>query len=646
MLPRRFLFILLLAQVFGQSAVSQSADLDTVRARVVAELMEPSAEEGRAQTLVRSLRKDGSWADINYQDVSRTGFEHHQHLDNVLTLSRAYQQPSTATFHNPALGQAIDAALDFWFDQDFISDNWWWNQIGVPDRLVSILLILDEQLTETQKKRAAPIAGRAHLGATGARPGGDLIKIAGIRGKYGLFLRNAALVDTVIRTMANEIQFATERATPDDVRGLQPDFSFQHRNDRITYTLSYGLGYARAFADWAAKVAGTQYHFPDRATRLLVDFYLDGICQTMTYGKYPDPGAKNRDITRQGALHPADIDLPKKLLRATDYRQDELKKIIRIRQEMATPNLMSNKAFWRVDYISHQRPDYFTSVRMYSTRNHSMEVPHNGEGVKNHHLGDGANFISRTGMEYTDIFPVWDWQKVPGTTVVQKPALPPEDQIQKKGLTAFVGGVSDGRYGAAAFDFASPLDPLVARKAWFFSDQEYVCLGAGIQSEAPHPVVTTLNQCLLKQPTVVRQADRTDTLVPNVGANDVDAYLRNSPPEILVNSSKVQAVQHHRLGISQVVFYAAGELRLSDELALSSEQPALVMVQTNGSRVKKITVADPSQTLFTIGLKITSRLDQQGAGFRIGWDEKQRRSDIVIDLPQQEYAGQSVSIDF
>jgi len=43
----------------------------------------------------------------------------------------------------------------------------------------------------------------------------------------------------------------------------------------------------------------------------------------------------------------------------------------------------------------------------------------------------------------------YDWQKIPGTTVVQKPSLPPETEIQKRGLTEFVGAVTNGKMGAA-----------------------------------------------------------------------------------------------------------------------------------------------------------------------------------------------------
>jgi chondroitin AC lyase len=171
------------------------------------------------------------------------------------------------------------------------------------------------------------------------------------------------------------------------------------------------------------------------------------------------------------------------------------------------PDLSGARFYWDSEYFSFQRPDYFTSVRMFSSRNHSMEIPYNSEGLMNHHYADGSNFISRTGEEYYDIFPVYDWQKIPGTTILGKRSLPPDSEIQQKGLTDFVGAVTDDNYGAAAFDFISPLDPLKAKKAWFFFDKEYVCLGAGISSGSDSPVVTTINQCLLKGDVIVMKGN-------------------------------------------------------------------------------------------------------------------------------------------
>jgi chondroitin AC lyase len=174
-----------------------------------------------------------------------------------------------------------------------------------------------------------------------------------------------------------------------------------------------------------------------------------------------------------------------------------------------------------------------------------MEEPYNEEGLKMHHVADGGSFLLRTGKEYADVFPVWDWQKIPGTTVVQKPSLPPPNQIAKKGKSDFVGAVSDGQFGAAAFDFKSVHDPLKARKSWFFFDKEYVCLGAGIQSEAEYPVATTINQCLLNKDVVVKSVAGTKTLEP--GQHDLKgvswvmhdsvAYLFPTPVSINVSNT-------------------------------------------------------------------------------------------------------------
>jgi chondroitin AC lyase len=96
------------------------------------------------------------------------------------------------------------------------------------------------------------------------------------------------------------------------------------------------------------------------------------------------------------------------------------------------------------------------------------------------------------------VFPCWDWQKVPGTTAEQVKDM---DTIEPHavgvlGKTEFVGGASDGTYGACAMDLRRGL--LGARKAWFFFDTGYVCLGAGISDAGNAPVLTAVNQELLK----------------------------------------------------------------------------------------------------------------------------------------------------
>jgi chondroitin AC lyase len=488
-----------------ESRTADDADIETVRERVIDDLLKLSINEEKVKILINNLKENGSWPDINYDDLSRTGFEHSHHLDNMLALGRAYKKPESPFFQNDRVKKVVSSALDFWLQHDFICENWWWNEMGTPGNMIDLLLIMDDALTDKQKEKGLEIAGRANMAGVGARPGGDLIQIAAIMGKQALFKRDQKFLKDVLKIMADEIKVTTER-------GLKPDLSFHHRTDNVISTLSYGSGYIGSFAYWIVKIKDTKFSLPEKSLELLIDYFLDGISQSMVHGKLPDPGALNREMTRKGALSPAGPKLAENLMEASSYRQEELRQIAEIRKNEIDPNLSGTRFFWHSEYFSHQRPSYFASVRMHSSRNHTTEQPHNEEGLKMHHFGDGSNFISLTGKEYFNIYPVWDWQKIPGTTVVQKPELPHWKEIAKKGLTDFVGGVSDGEYGAVAFDFASAHDPLKARKSWFFFDKEYVSLGAGINSEAKYPVVTTINQTLLNQDVVVKRENAPEEL--------------------------------------------------------------------------------------------------------------------------------------
>ena len=269
------LFILLINALVGFSA---SSDLEIIRNKVIAGLMTPAVDVAQTKALMASLRTDGTWPGIDYSDVSKTGFQHRVHLYNLVTLSRAYQKKGTKLKGDPKLKKVIYTALDYWLANDFICENWWWNQIGTPNELVSFLLIMDTNLTKEQISKTLPMVGRAYLNATGARPSGDRIKIAGILAKTLLFKRDEAQFNDVVKVIEGEIKFSTER-------GMQYDYSFHHRIDKVNNTLSYGTGYADAFAEWAALTAGTRYQFSQPPLHQLTDYYLDGICKMTVNGK-------------------------------------------------------------------------------------------------------------------------------------------------------------------------------------------------------------------------------------------------------------------------------------------------------------------------------------------------------------------------
>ena len=296
---------------------------------------------------------------------------------------------------------------------------------------------------------------------------------------------------------------------------MQHDYSFHHREDRVNNTTSYGYGkYANAFGEWADYVAGTSYAFDQERINQLVDYYLDGVYKQLVYGIYEDISVKNRSISNQSSFHPEGTAEIERLLRSTTYRKEELEEILRLRKGESSPTRSFAKFFWQTEHFVLQRPNYYTTVRMFSTRNRNMEKPYNGPGITTHHRADGTNYLMLKGDEYQDIWPVYDWQKISGTTILQKPRLHGPDNIQLDGLTDFVGAVTDGLYGAVAFDFISPHDGIEAKKSWFFFDDAYVCLGAGINAEQDLPVATTINQVLMNGDVLVSQDDGNPVRLP------------------------------------------------------------------------------------------------------------------------------------
>ncbi len=714
------------------------SDIEIIKSRVVKSLQKSEVDDSQVAQILKTFKKNGTWRGINYNDVSRTGFEHRNHYGNMILLARAYKNKNSKYYESKKVKKNIELALKNWVDNDYICDNWWHNQIGTPNGLVTLMLLIGDELPKDLVAKAQPIIGRANINAPGARPGGDRIKITGIEAKNMLFLGNNEKFEELVKVIEGEIKFVEwigmkygysfrtvkggfENRLPGG-RGIQYDNSFHHRTDGVNNTLSYGRSYANAFIEWAVYTTGTKYAFSDEKSNQLIDYFLDGICKTAVYGRFPDPGAKNRSFSRQGTLNAYSAEAAEKLLIASGYRKEEMQEIANIRNSGAKPTTSHATFYWNSEHFSFQRPDWFTSVRMYSTRTHNMEQPYNSEGLLNHHRGDGANHISRTGDEYYDIAPVFDYQKIPGATIMQKPEMPSAKEIQKLGLTEFVGAVTNGKYGAVAFDFKSPHDPLVARKSWFFFDEEYVCLGAGISCKSKDlSVATTINQCLLRSdvtlfgngkksiiekgenefenldwvfqdgvgyvfpdPTTVniknneatgswwrinkqsdspknevkldvfklwidhgkRPSDETYQYIV-VPATSIEKLERNSSKNnvtVLSNTPELQAVKHAGLEMCQAIFYKAGEIQVTENLKLTSDNPCIVMLKMQDHKPLQISVADPNRELGKIHLSLSSKIENEGKNFKAVWNEQEKVSEISINLPQGVYAGKSVTI--
>ena len=712
-------------------ALAQSGDIQTIKMRIKADLLQAPPSDKQIEALLTHINPDGSFNDINYADLSATAnFPQGRHTANLALLAKAYATSTSKYYKSETLRESLIKLLQFWVDKDFVGENWHNNQITTPTNLVNLMLAAGDDLPNDLIQKAQPIIGRANMTASGYRPGGDRIVIAGVIAKNLLFIGDYKGFEKMLNHIENEMTFSTGE------RGIQQDFSFHHRVDRVNNTDSYGYDkFANGYGEWSYYVAGTKYQFSQERLKILIDYYLDGIYKQLVYGIYEDVGVRNRDITiKKPDFRPKGTQEIERLFVSTNYRRKELEEIIKLRKGEIKPSLSFAKFFWQTEHFVFQRPTFYTSVRMFSTRNKNMEEPYNGPGKPTHHRADGTNYLLLKGDEYFNIWPVYDWQKISGTTIMQKPTLPSPTEIQKTGLTSFVGAVTDGLYGAVAFDFKSPHDFIEAKKSWFFFDEEYVCLGAGINSFKELPVVTTINQCLLRStvkierngvqsivsegsrvldsikwvyhdrvgyifpsPTTVtlsnqketgRWSDITDqknistaTVTENVfklyvdhgtGISKTDMHgkrLVDSLPayqyivvpgiteqklseagfmdrgiEILSNTAQLQGVKNSKLGIVQLAFYRGGEIFIARGKKIEVDSQGMIMLKLNGDRITELSVADPSRTLNRLSINLPGIYKINKTGVSCFPDIKQNKTRLLVDLPQNSYAGSSVTL--
>lgn len=491
------------------SSAQAGSDIALVRSRYVASVLPSASDDAylRAQAAgnAASLRPDGSWPDIDYSATARSRWVTADHLDRVLVMAKAARADRDAGHPNIELEACVLLGLKWWDEHDYRNPNWWWNEIGVPQLMGEIGNLMLDQIPSAERERMVAIMMRSDWHRwTGA----NLTWGTGIEVARGCMENDSAAVAEGFSHMFAEIKIVSQ---PQD--GIQQDDSF-HQHGQQLYNGGYGLDYANDLSRFISYSWGTQFQIPADKMAIFSAYLLDGQQWFLRQGGF-DYSVMGREITRAvpepgpgdrtgGPISPVGVayrmgKVLALLAAEPTPQQQELQAFVdRLEDKPDARPFIGNKQFWCSDYMAQRRAGYFTSVKMLSTRMLNGELV-NSEGKKSVHLSDGVNFLYLTGDEYRNIFPVWDWTKLPGTTAIQGTLIPGErNSIHARGSTSFDGGVSDGAYGAAAMDLER--GGLSAMKAWFFFDDSYVALGAGISlaNDTQHSVATDVNQPLLR----------------------------------------------------------------------------------------------------------------------------------------------------
>ncbi|MFT2009990.1 polysaccharide lyase family 8 super-sandwich domain-containing protein [Pontibacter sp. 13R65] len=512
----KFIFICLLSILLALPAFAQpTGEFRTIMDQIFNELQSGanvSSLDSTTISLISSIQANGSWPDVDYQNASTpAGWAPRLHFTRMVTLARAFSNSASAHYGSETVRQAVISTMNYWLSLNPAptSSNWFHYAISLPRDIGQALICMrygpSEGISSTLESQMITwMTKGVNITTPPGNTGSNLTDIAQHYIMRACLTQNASLLKLAVTETAKTIAVTAKE-------GIQADQSYTAHGAQL-YIYGYGSVFISGITNIGAYVKGTSYAFNPEQIAIISNFVRRGFIK-VSRGSYTDFNVFGRGISRPNAglaginqiKKTKDIDIP------TNSAEYDVA-LARMNGQQP-PSFQVNPEhlhYWRTDYTLHHRANYLFGLRSVSTRTVKSENG-NGENLKGYYLTEGVNYIAVNGDEYLNIYPVWDWNKLPGTTVPEITTYPVRTGWgANPGKSVFVGGVSDGTYGASTYrmnDYGT-----TARKGWFFFDDEIVCLGAGITSSASQSINTTLNQCLLSGPVTVSSGSASSIL--------------------------------------------------------------------------------------------------------------------------------------
>ncbi|MDN3264458.1 polysaccharide lyase 8 family protein [Streptomyces sp. CSDS2] len=466
----------------------------------------------------------------------------HSSYTRLSTLAQAYCQPGTGLTGAPRVRDALLAGLGHLHDDVYHPGqvpygNWYTWQIGVPQALLDLCVLLYDALPDT--RRTGFLAAVDHFvpdsvvaGYTGSSTGAnrvDLCRVLALRGVVGADAGKVALARDALSPVFRYV-------TSGD--GLYADGSFiQHRS--VPYAGSYGSVLLGGLGLLLALLAGSGWEVTDPGRRHVFDaverawapfvyngLVMDGVSgRAISRGRAAGARLQHDDHTRGHAVLASIALLGQGAGAAEDARWRGLVKgwmerdrcsppladptlsvshLARLKGVQddasvpAVPEPTGHRLFPCMARATHRRPGWAASLSMADRRISHYETG-DGENLRGWHTGSGMLYwwgATFGGDQYSNAFwPTVDPYRLPGTTVSRKVLADGAggDWGGVKPDVRWVGGATDGQRAAVGQYLKGFQSTLRAKKSWFFLDDTVVCLGAGITCADGTAVQTTVD---------------------------------------------------------------------------------------------------------------------------------------------------------
>ncbi|MFF8917022.1 polysaccharide lyase 8 family protein [Streptomyces sp. NPDC015032] len=500
-------------------------------------------------TLARGFRASMSpaagslWPGITFDQPSGIT----QSYSRLWTMTQAYAQDGTGSTGDAALLADILRGHDHLATTAYHASvtpygNWWEWQIGSPRLLMDITSVLYEQLGAARVEASCAAVDhfipdsvlRDYSGTSTGANRVDLCRSVALRGVVGRAPAKIALARDALSPVFPYV-------TKGD--GLYADGSFiQHTT--VAYSGTYGQVMLDGLGRLFALLAGSAWAVTDPNRQIILDsverayapLIHNGLVMDSVNGRAISRGyLKNDDlkVMRSDHFHGQGIiagiallasgasaaerdrwhgmikgwiarDRVSPILTARQFGIADLSRLHAVQATAvpAAPERVGHHLFASMARAVHRRPGWAAGISMSSDRISYYECG-NGENPRGWHTGAGMLCWwpgEKENDQYTDWFwPTVDPYRLPGTTVSTKRLADRAggEWGAAKPAAKWVGGATDGEFGAVGQHLRGLGSTLEARTSWFCFADTVVCLGAGITSSDQVPVETIVDNRML-----------------------------------------------------------------------------------------------------------------------------------------------------
>lgn len=428
-----------------------------------------------AVKILADQKPDGSFKSVGYADRTRGQWTGMQHWRNLHTLVGAWHATSDTRYR-----KAVIAGLNYWAAALPDNPNWWWQYIGVPLHLITVLNNMYGEIPPATLAALRKCFDRSSNYSRSGRmyTGQNLFNTALIQMWKGIYYNDPHLLhDEGLKHIFSVIRLAGNKE-----EGIQKDWSFHQHGPQQQFG-NYGQEYLVNCLTVLAMFKGTSFALPPEKESIIRNYFFNGMRWTF-FKKQMDILACGRQLI---------YDMPRRKYERIAAAVKNFNAADRKKAEafFACDDLLSgSNYFFCSDYLIHRRKDFYFSFKMSSNRVTGAEST-NKENMQGLYLGYGVMQYKISGDEYDGMTGLWDWRKLPGLTAVYDNApLKAAGRIGNNRATA-VGGVSDKKNSGCMMNLDT--DKLNFNKSVAVFGKKVVFNLSEVKNNTKFPVHTTID---------------------------------------------------------------------------------------------------------------------------------------------------------